>query len=241
MTAPTAPTPERAALWEDFLEIFIKPSAVFERRKDAGFLVPLLILVVLFGLIFFGLKDAFQPVMDAENARTIARVMAKNPQITEEMMAERSVVNPNTAAILATVFLPLIVLMLGLTTWLAGKLVGAVTTVGAAMMIATYSYFPRILELLVGGAQVLLLPEDQLTGRASTSIGVARLFDPDVASSMTMALLLRFDLFTLWITVLIAVGLRVVGKLPMNKALVAAAIVWVIGALPGVLGAMVSG
>ena len=58
MTAPAATAPERAALWEDFLEIFIKPAAVFERRKAAGFAVPLLVLTVLFGLLFFGLKGA---------------------------------------------------------------------------------------------------------------------------------------------------------------------------------------
>ena len=80
MTAPAAPAPERAALWEDFLEIFIKPADVFERRKAAGFAVPLLILTVLFAVLWFGLKGAFQPLMDAENARAIAKVMAKNPQ-----------------------------------------------------------------------------------------------------------------------------------------------------------------
>ena len=81
MTAPAAPPPERAALWEDFLEIFIKPADVFERRRASGFAIPLLVLTVLFAVLFFGLKGAFQPMMDAENARAIARVMAKNPQI----------------------------------------------------------------------------------------------------------------------------------------------------------------
>jgi hypothetical protein len=37
------------------------------------------------------------------------------------------------------------------------------------------------------------------------------------------------------------VGLRVVGKVPMSRALAAAAIVWVLGAVPGLLGAMVGG
>jgi hypothetical protein len=132
-------------------------------------------------------------------------------------------------------------MLVGLATWAAGKMVGAVTSLGAAMMIATYSYFPRLLELLVSGAQALLLPEEQLTGRASTALGAARALDPDTASALLMAGLLRVDVFTLWITFLLAVGLRVAGRVPMSRALVAAAIVWVLGALPGLLGAMISG
>ena len=126
---------------------------------------------------------------------------------------------------------PIAVLFVGLFTWGAGKLVGAKATLGAATVIATYSYFPRLLELLVSGAQVLLLPEEQITGRASVSLGAARALDPDTASTALMAVLMRVDVFTLWVTFLIAVGLRVVGKVPMSKALVAAGVVWVLGGL----------
>ena len=231
MTAPAAPAPERAALWEDFLEIFIKPAAVFERRKAAGFIVPLIVLTVLFGLFFLGLRGAFQPMMDAENARATAKVMAKNPQITEEMMAGNRAMGERLAPLMVTIGVPIAVLFVGLFTWGAGKMVGAVTTLGAAMMIATYSYFPRLVEMLVTGAQVLLLPEEQVTGRASVSLGAARALDPDTANSMLMAVLMRVDVFTLWVTFLLAVGLRVVGKVPMSKALTAAGIVWVLGGL----------
>ena len=240
MTAPAA-APERAALWEDFLEIFIKPAEVFERRKAAGFAVPLIVLTVLFGLLFLGLKGAFAPIMEAENARAIAKVMAKNPQITEEMMAGRAATGAKLAPLFVTIAIPVTVLLLGLATWVGGRMVGAVVSIGAAMMIATYSYFPRLIELLVSGAQALLLPEEQLTGRASTSLGAARALDPDTASSLLMAVLLRVDVFTLWITFLVAVGLRVVGKVPMSKALVAAAVVWVLGALPSLIGPLMSG
>lgn len=241
MTAPTAPTPERSALWEDFLEIFVKPSAVFERRKDAGFFVPLLIFLVLFLAIWFGLKGAFQPIMDAEISHGIAKAMAKNPQMTEEIASGMRAASEKFAVIGILVSLPVVVLLLGLTTWVAGKIVGAAVSLGAAMMIATYSYFPRILELLASGAQALLLPEEQLTGEASVKLGVARAFDPDTTSAVLMATLMRVDVFTLWVTFLIAVGLHVVGKIPMNKALLGGAIVWVIGALPKILPAMISG
>lgn len=134
MTAPTAPTPERSALWEDFLEIFVKPSAVFERRKDAGFFVPLLIFLVLFLAIWFGLKGAFQPIMDAEISRGIAKAMAKNPQMTEEIASGMRAASEKFAVIGILVSLPVVVLLLGLTTWVAGKIVGAAVSLGAAMI-----------------------------------------------------------------------------------------------------------
>ncbi len=241
MTAPAAPAPERAALWEDFLEIFIKPSAVFERRKDAGFLVPLIVLTVIIALLWFGLKDAMQPIIEADTIRSATKAMAKNPQFTEEMMAQQLSMAAKMTPIFATIAIPVIVLLLGLTTWLAGKMVGAAMSLGAAMMIATYSYYPKVLAFLVTGAQALLLPEEQVSGGTSVSIGPARAFDPDTASTLIVGTLVRLDLFTLWITFLLAVGIRVVGKVPMSKALVAAGIIWLLGHIPTLFGAIAAG
>jgi len=231
MTAPAAPAPERAALWEDFLEIFFKPSAVFERRKGTSFWVPFLVLIVLFVAIFVGLKGAFQPLMDAEMARGMAKAMAKNPQLTEEMAAEMRGAASTWGFLMVMVGVPLAVLFIGIGTWMAGKMVGAALSFGAAMMIATWSYYPRLPELLTKGAQVLLLAEDKMTGNASVSLGAARMADPDATSGALMSVLLRLDLFTLWVTFLLAVGIRVVGKVPMNKALLGAGIVYVAGGL----------
>ena len=157
MTEPVAAaTPERAAMWEDFLEIFIKPAAVFERRKAAGFIVPLLVLTVVFGLLFFGLKGAFQPIMQAENARAIAKVIAKNPQLTEEMrdaMTQRAASGGKLAPIFATVFFPVAVLLIGLSTWLAGKMVGAVTSLGAVYSVLILA----LVMALIGFVLVYLL------------------------------------------------------------------------------------
>jgi ABC-type transport system involved in cytochrome c biogenesis permease component len=47
--------------------------------------------------------------------------------------------------------------------------------------------------------------------------------------------------FTIWVTVLLAIGLHVVGKIPKQQAAIAAVIVWVVGALPALLGALRGG
>src|SRR4030095_10330137 len=91
MTQPTSPStgaqvdapttvepkkPEKASLLDDFMDIFYAPSAVFARRANANFWVPLLIVSVLLGVIFFANRDLIDPIMEAE----FARAMAKNPQ-----------------------------------------------------------------------------------------------------------------------------------------------------------------
>jgi hypothetical protein len=43
------------------------------------------------------------------------------------------------------------------------------------------------------------------------------------------------------VTVLLAIGLHVVGKIPKQQAGIAAGITWLVGALPAVFGALRSG
>ena len=45
----------------------------------------------------------------------------------------------------------------------------------------------------------------------------------------------------IWVTVLLAIGLYVVGKVSKQQAAIAAAITWVVGALPVVFGALRQG
>jgi hypothetical protein len=73
------------------------------------------------------------------------------------------------------------------------------------------------------------------------SVGTSRFLDADVASAMSVALANRFDLTLIWITILMAIGLKVIAKIPMNKAMIAAGLVWLVGALPALIGAARAG
>ena len=42
----------------------------------------------------------------------------------------------------------------------------------------------------------------------------------------------RIDLFTLWVTVLLVLGLIHAGKMPREQAVLAGAVLWVLGAMP---------
>ena len=47
----------------------------------------------------------------------------------------------------------------------------------------------------------------------------------------------RLDVFTIWVTVLLAIGLAVTGNVSRSRAAIAAAIVWLLGAAPLLLQA----
>jgi len=235
------PTPSKASLWEDFVDIFYSPSSVFARRADGKFGMPLLFLVVAGAVLYFLTKNAMQPVMDAEFARRSADMLRKSPNLTAEQMASGRGFFETLGPLFFAIGITLSVLGSGVVLWLVGKLFDAKESVTAALMIATYAEVPRIVQILTNAAQGLFMSPEKLTSINSVGFGPARFMDPDHVSTVMMALVSRVDLFTIWITVLLAIGLHVVGKIPKQQAAIAAAITWVVGALPTVFGALRGG
>jgi len=182
-----------------------------------------------------------QPIMDAEFARQTAAAMRKNPSIDPERLAAGRGIFETLQPVFFAVFLTLGVFGTGLVLWLVGKLFDAKESVAAAIMVATYSEVPRLVQVLVNAAQALFMSPEKLNAINSVGLNLARFMDPDRASPVMIALASRVDLFTIWVTVLLAIGIHVVGKIPKQQAAIAAAITWVVGSLPGVLGALRAG
>lgn len=235
------PDPSKAGLWEDFVDIFYAPSSVFARRSDGKFGKPLLFLIIAGTILFFLTKNAMQPIMDAEFARRSAEMMRKNPNLTAERLASGRGFFETLGPLFFALGLTLSVLGTGVALWLAGKLFDAKESVAAAIMIATFSEVPRLVQILTNAAQGLFMSPEKLDSINSVGFNLARFMDPDHTSAVMIALASRVDLFTIWVTVLLAIGLHVVGKIPKQQAAIAAAIVWVAGALPAVLGALRGG
>jgi hypothetical protein len=231
----------KASLWEDFVDIFYAPSSVFARRTDGKFGQPLLFLVVVCAVLAFLTKNAMQPVMDAEFARRTAQMMRQNPNLTAEQMASGRGFFETLGPLFFAIGITISVFGTGLVLWAVGKLFDAKESVTAAIMIATYAEMPRIVQILVNAAQGLFMPPEKLTSMYSVGLSPARFMDPDHASAVVMALASRLDPFLIWITVLLAIGLHVIGKVPKQQAYIAAAITWVVGALPAILGAVRGG
>lgn len=231
------PESGKAGLWEDFVDIFYAPSSVFARRTEGKFGMPLLFLVLVATVLVFLTKNATSPIMDAEFARQSAAAMRKNPAITAEQMAGSRGFFETFAPIFFAVFITLSVFGTGLVLWLVGKLFDAKESVAAAIMIATYAEVPRVVQVLTNAAQALVMSPESLNSMNAVGFNLARFMNPD-GSPLMIALASRVDVFTIWITVLLAIGLHVLGRIPKQQAAIAAAITWVIGALPAVFGAL---
>jgi hypothetical protein len=239
MTATQSPVERPPSVWEDLLEIFYAPTAVFARRRETpAFGLALIVFMVLLVGLSFAFRGTMEPVFDVEFKRGMAQAMKENPKLTPEMMEQGKEMAKKFMFVGVAAFALLAPIILGLLLWVVGKLFESKAEVGQAIMVTTYAMFPRALETILNAVQMLVLPDESVTSRFSLTLGVGRFLDPDTAGPLVMAIAGRLDLFTLWITVLIAIGLSVMGKISKSNAAIAAAIMWMIGAIPAVWGAI---
>ena len=92
MTEPTASpapaTPDKAGLFEDFIDIFGSPAKVFARRAQANPMTSFLIVTVILIALFFASKNAMAPIFDAQYQKGIEAAMKANPSLTADQMAK---------------------------------------------------------------------------------------------------------------------------------------------------------
>lgn len=232
-TDPTpVATPEAATIIDDLIEIWTAPSKVFARRATSGFFVMMCIVTLLIGGLWLANQGTMQGIMDAEYARQMQEVMKQNPNISPEQLASGRKVADFFTSYGVFFGIPIGLLLIGCGTWITGKIVGAEELgFGASTMVAAYSYLPKALESLLLTVQGVLIDTDALTGRYQLTLGVGRFLDPTMDVGL-LGLLGRIDLFTIWVSVLLGIGITVVGKLPRSKVATAAIIMWVLGAVP---------
>lgn len=234
MSDPTAPaaSPAAPSFVEDLVDIWYAPSAVFARRAKTGFLAIMSFVTLAIGGLYVANRGVTQSIFEGEYRRQTAEVMRQNPNVTSEQMAQGRRFAEMAQTFGVFVGIPIALVCIGFGAWLVGKGLGAEGLgFGAATMIASWAYMPRVLEAIAVGIQGVLIDTDAMTGRFQLSLGVGRFLDPDMSVGL-LSLVGRLDVFTLWASVLLGIGICVVGKLPREKMLAAAAFMWAFGALP---------
>ena len=235
--AAAPPAPSKASVFEDFVDIFVQPSVVFDRRRDGQFGMALLVLAVVTGILAFVLHNGLAPIMDAVIAKQQAAMLAKNPSLTAEQLSGMTGFMEMTSKYGAIVIVPIAAVIGAALIWLIGKFLDAKMAFAAAMMISVYSGVPRVVQTVVSALQGLLLPPESITSANSVGIGPAR-FLPDSADPILTTLLAGLDAFTIWSVVLSAIGIAVVARVPMKKAAIVAGLVWLVSLLPALYGAI---
>jgi membrane protein, antimicrobial resistance system len=238
-SSPTPPpAPEKSGVWEDFIDVFYAPSQVFARRESGNALIPILVVTLVIGGLFLANRGVLQPVIDAEFDRARELMMRKNPQMDAASVDRARGMMEKVGNIGAFFGPPIAIIILAFISWIASKLVGAAQTLHAAFVVAAYAYVPKVLEQVALGAQGYFIDPASVTGLNTLSLGPARFVARDAVSPALLAVLMRLDIFTIWVMVLIGIGIAVTGKIPRSKGMIGAAITWVIGTLIALVPAL---
>jgi hypothetical protein len=223
----TEEAPPPAGLFEDIIHVFVNPRALFLRQRDPRFWGALIVLAVLSFILMYAAASAIRPVLQVEAMRQMANNPAIEPGTPPPAFMTAPLFNAGVAAIVGPIF----VLLLGVFVWLVGKVFGFAGSIVHGLAIAVFASYPRLLTPIAEVLQSLFLDVDRLTSRVQLSLGPARFFDPETASAATRGLATRFDLITLWVTVLIGVGFAVTGRMSTGRAAGAAATLWLLATL----------
>lgn len=234
-SAASSPPIPQTSFWEDVIDIFVSPAAVFRRRQNSSVWPPMLFVAISIGVIFFATFNTLQPVFEAEFARNAAKQLAKNPaaaQVPTEALNKMRDVGLATTKYGIGVVMLVSMFVIGCVSWLVGKMFDSKQTFQAALVVAAWAYMPRILGILINGIQGLLMDTSTLTSIMSISLSPARFLDRDATNPYLYQMLGRLDLITIWVTVLLAIGLYVTGKVSKGNAVVFGVVIWLVGSLP---------
>ena len=234
-TIPMSPPPDKASVFEDFIDIFYAPANVFARREKSGYGMQLLIVCVLAALFAFATRSISSQIFDVEFQRGAAKAMAQNPQITMDQMNSMRGIQEKAVAFGSYIFTPIGIFILALFTWVAAKVVSAKINYQQAVLIVTLAWIPRLLGQLVVTVQGLLMDTSAITSMYGVMLSPARFMDPDTSNAKVVALLGNLEVFSIWYAVLVGIGIAAIAKVPRSKGYIAAAIVFVVTSLPSLL------
>ena len=218
-------------LMDDLLEIFVKPSAVFERRRNAGFAIPALVQTIIFLVLAVGLHNLMAPFIDADFQRGMAKAAANGQPMPANAIAMAEKFKNVAGYIFGAVGPWLIAIIGGVFVWLFAKIVGAKMEVGQGMTISAWSYMPAILSTIVVAVFGVLADPQTVRGMSDAQLGPARFVDPNSVSPMVLQFLMRLDVFNIWTVILTGIGISVVGRVSRTSGMLAAFVQWAVVAL----------
>lgn len=234
--APIPAGVEKASLFEDFIDIFFSPSKVFARRANSGFLIITLVLTVIAAAFAFANRGTVEAAMEHQFRTTQAEMMEQNPNMTEEQLGQMRKYGTMFGKAVMYVAVPFMVILYGVVVWIVAKIFGAGMSYSQSAMVVAYSLIPAtLLGALIFTIQGLMM-DASVVGFYGLALSPARFMDPATTSQAILGLLTRLEIFTLWMTILCGIGIAVLGRLPREKGYMAAALIWVVGTIPALIG-----
>jgi hypothetical protein len=235
-TIPNQDAPARtASRWEDFIDVFFSPSELFRRRANDSWTVPIIVLCVVSIVLYF----AFLPVQ-----RVIQEAaMLNNPNMSPQQLEAARNMGPAMqviSGIVIPIFVLVFTLLFGFIAWIAGKITSIDLPFKRALTITAFVSFLTIIQQLVAGVLMSLKLRSgaELDAVKDASFGVLRFMQTSELSAGMVGLLSRIDIFAFWQFAWFAIAFMAAAKASRGNAIIAAAVLWLTGALPFMLQAM---
>jgi hypothetical protein len=235
--------------WQRVANTFTAPAKTFEdiKRGNRSWWLPLVIMA-LFSYILFATvsqKIGMQQVVDNQ-VRLNPKAQERLAQATPE---QRETSNKISVAITQGIFIAGPVIGLIVVAFLSLVLLGTINfvfggraTFGSIFAVHYYAWLPSIVKVLLGIVVIFagMAPESfNVKNFAPTNIGA--FLDPTDTNKALYALATSLDVVTIWILVLLSIGISTVAGVKRSSGYIAVFGWWAIVVLIGVIGAAVMG
>lgn len=217
----------KSGVFDDLVEIFVAPAAVFERRRNVGYGTLLLLLMLLTLVLMVATMGVSAPFWDAQFDLTMRLAAQKGQAMPPEASgdAARSI-GRWMGTIGGAIFVPIFVWIGALFVMIGAKVAGTTLSFRQGATIFTLAGVPRLISPIAMAVQGLLLPPSQITSIHSASLGPARFFDPMTTPTAIMSMLSNFDVVNLWSFALIGIGISVMGRVSRGNGYLGMAVVF---------------
>lgn len=234
-TVQTPETPKTAARWEDFIDLFFSPAELFRRRANDGWGIPFLVLILVGIAVYY----AFLPVTRA----ITEAAMTSRPGMTPEQMEQaRGMVGifQLLGGITVPIFVFIFTMIFAAITLVSSKIASIEMPFRRAAMIVTFIGFLTTIQQIIGYALMSfkLKAGQEIDPVKDMSFGVLRFLDTENMNAAMVGLLSRIDVFALWSFAWMVIALMAASRAPRGAAIIASAVVWLVGALPIMIQAM---
>ncbi|HEX7938612.1 MAG TPA: YIP1 family protein [Gemmatimonadaceae bacterium] len=230
------PPADKASVIEDVMDIFYAPSKVFKRREKSGFGMYLLIVWVIMAGLTFANRSLNMQIAEAQIDKGIAKAVAKQPQAASQIEAMKPI-QLKIGAVVQYLAAPIWIFAVALLLWVTGMVTQTKVSYGQAALIVSLALIPRQLATLLTTFQIVLTDTSNITAPAAISFSPARFIAADAMSPKLIGLLTSLDVFRIWSAFVEAVGISVLAKVPMQKAIITSVIVFALFSALAALGA----
>jgi hypothetical protein len=224
--ATTALPSQEPALSEGqrLLDVFIAPSKTFtDLRRNASWWAPFLIIVIVSAIFTYVLdqKVGFRKVVENQiqlRPKATARLEQMSADQREKAIAQQVLITKVVVYVVPLIGLVLYAIFAGVLLGTVKVVTSAEVSFGALFALIVYSRLPEVVRALLTILSLVAgVSSDAFDINNPLATNAAYFLDPS-GSPVLRALLSSFDVITIWILVLVAIGVACVAKVKRGTA-----------------------